>query len=124
MSSIFLSDLGHTWLVDVDGTILEHNGHKSGRERLLPGVEDFWKKIPPEDYIILLSSRDESSRSATLAFLEKYGIRYNRVIFGLPVGERVLINDEKLSGLKTAIAENLKRNEGFSDLNIYISSEL
>lgn len=107
-----LSTLPHTWLVDLDGTLLAHNGHLAGHERLLPGVLDFWATIPHHDCIILLSARDESYRASTLDFLCQAGIRFNHALFGLPKGERVVINDAKPSGLAMAHAINVKRDEG------------
>lgn len=52
-------------------------------------------------------------RQASLAFLAAAGVRIDHAIFGLPPGERILFNDEKPSGLKTAHAINLVRDEGF-----------
>lgn len=113
-----LSTLRHVWLIDIDGTILRHNGHKSGEEELLPGVKQFWSTIPPEDEIILLSARNEADEKQTLDILNQYGIRHDRVIFGLPTGERILINDAKPGGLVTAIAVDVKRDTGLQDLDI------
>jgi len=46
-------------------------------------------------------------------------IRYNFIIFDLPFGERILINDIKpKKNLKTAISINLKRDFGFSKIKI------
>ena len=39
-------------------------------------------------------------------------MRYDHIIFDLNVGERIVVNDKKPDGLKTALAINLKRNEG------------
>jgi hypothetical protein len=110
-----LSPLRHTWLVDIDGTMLEHNGHKRGIDRLLPGVETFWQKIPARDVIILLSARKQDEREATLRFIDAAGLRYDQAVFGLPAGERILINDAKPSGLVTALAVNVTRDAGLTD---------
>jgi len=119
-----LSNLRHAWLIDIDGTILKHNGHKSGEDELLPGVKQFWSTIPPEDEIILLSARNEADEKQTLDILNQYGIRYDRVIFGLPTGERVLINDAKPGGLVTAIAVDLKRDIGLQGFDIKIDETI
>lgn len=37
-------------------------------------------------------------------------MRYNEIIFNAPYGERVLVNDKKTSGMKTAIAVNTQRD--------------
>lgn len=112
MTLLELSDLGHTWLIDLDGTIVEHNGYLSGEDRLLNGVKEFWNKIPSDDYVIITTGRNEKYREITLNFLKKHKLRVDLAIFGLPVGERIVINDIKPGGLKTAIAWNVERNKG------------
>jgi hypothetical protein len=119
-----LSGLGHTWLIDVDGVILSHNGHLHGDDRLLPGAHELWASIPESDCIVVLSARGEEHRAPTLAFLDAQGLRVDRALFGLPFGERVLINDMKPSGLKTALAVNLVRDAGLSGLAVEIAPEL
>ena len=42
--------------------------------------------------------------------LKNSGIRYDEIIYGLPCGERILVNDCKPSGVVTAIAINKKRD--------------
>ena len=116
MIDLSLSALPHTWIIDIDGTILKHNGHKEHGDKLLAGVKEFWQRIPPEDTIILMSAREEFYAKATLDFLCSSGLRYDQVIFGLPKGERILINDIKPSGLVTAYAINIGRNEGLDGL--------
>lgn len=117
MRTISLSNLSHTWLIDIDGTILKHNGHINGNEELLPGVLDFWSSIPQNDLIILLTARKSSDAYDTVKFLKNHCLRFDHIIYDTPVGERILINDIKPSGLITALAVNLSRNSGFSDLN-------
>jgi hypothetical protein len=118
MSTLALSRLGHTWLIDVDGTLVAHNGHLQGNERLLPGVASFWQLIPEDDVIVLLSARAEAFRCRTLDFLQQQGLRFDHALFGLPAGERILINDSKPSGLKTALAVNLERDQGLGGCNV------
>jgi hypothetical protein len=116
MPSLLISALQHTWLIDIDGTILKHNGHKMGGDELLPGVRSFWASIPEDDVIILLSARTHEEMPATLAFLDAQGIRYDHALFGMPKGERIVINDGKPGGLSTAVAVNVKRDEGLANL--------
>ena len=118
--ALTLSPLGHTWLIDLDGCVLEHNGHLHGEDILLPGVKEFWARIPASDTIILLTSRTEAHAETTRAALQRFGLRYDRIIFGLPFGERILINDEKPSGLQTAHAVNLPRDAGPSEIEVAI----
>ena len=118
-----LSSLKKTWLIDIDGVIFKHNAYlkyykKNKNDKLLPGVKRFLKKIPSDDYIILLTSRNKKFKDYTIKQLNYYGIRFNKILFDLPVGERILINDIKPNGLKTAIAINLKRDKGPTKLHL------
>ena len=111
-SLIRLSTLGHTWIFDIDGTIVKHNGYKTdGQDTLLPGAKEFLKKIPEKDLVIFLTSRTESYRQMTEAFLKKNGIRYDHILFGAPPGERILINDDKPSGLPMCVGIRAERNK-------------
>ena len=124
MKNIILSTLPHTWLFDLDGTLCVHNGYKKGVDIILPNVVDFIKSIPKDDLIIILTSRKKIEKSTTLTFLKKNDIRYDHIIFDLPFGERVIINDKKPSGLSTALAINIDRDNGLSDLNLFIDKNL
>ena len=112
MENLKLSSLPKTWIFDLDGTILVHNGYKNGGDRILPGVKEFFDKIPETDYILILTARKEEVLESSIKFLKDNGIRYNEILADIPFGERILLNDMKDSGLKTAYAINLKRDEG------------
>lgn len=121
---IVLSSLGHTWLIDIDGTVVKHNGYKvDGYDTLLPNVKEFFESIPKQDRIIFLTSRTENYKEITERFLSENGIRFDSIIYGLPYGERVLINDDKPSGLSMSYAIPLKRDEGM-DFRIVIDEAL
>lgn len=113
-----VSALPKTWLLDLDGVIVSHNGHLAGEDRLLPGVVEFCNQIEDHDTVILLSARDETYREQTLSFLRAANVKVDMAIFGLPTGERILLNDRKPLGLKTAIAINLQRDVGLGGLKI------
>jgi hypothetical protein len=119
-----LSSLAHTWLIDIDGTVLSHNGYKNSGDELLPGVFEFWRQIPANDFVVLLSARSKEHMPATLATLVRQGIRYDYAIFGVPKGERIVINDSKPSGLATAIAVNISRNAGLAGMEVSIDPDL
>lgn len=109
---ISVSSLGKTWVLDLDGTIVKHNGYKlDGHDTLLPGIERLISQISENDMVIIVTSRSEEFRTLTEHFLKQAKIRYNHIIYGAPYGERILINDEKPSGMKTAVALNTKRDE-------------
>lgn len=111
LHNLTLSPLGHTWILDLDGTIVKHNGYKlDGYDTFLEGAEDFLRSIPESDMIIFLTSRTNDERALTEKFLRDNKIRYDEIIFNVPYGERILINDMKPSGLKTSISINGERD--------------
>jgi len=111
MTELTLSPLGHTWILDLDGTIVKHNGYIIDRhDTLLDGAKDFLRSIPSDDMIVFITARTEALREMTEKFLAEQNIRYDHIIFNAPYGERVLINDRKPSGLDTALAVNVERN--------------
>lgn len=123
MEDLKLSSLPKTWIFDLDGTILVHNGYKNGGDRILPGVKEFFDKIPETDHILILTARKEEVFESTIEFLKDNGIRYNNILADIPFGERILLNDMKDSGLKTAYAVNIKRDEGLN-FSVYIDEDL
>ena len=119
-----LSPLAHTWFLDFDGTLVEHNGYKTGEDKFLAGAKEFLQSIPKEDYVLITTAREKEAREKTEAFLKKHNIRYNEILFEMPMGERILINDDKPSGLKCAYAINPKRNQCVENLEIVIDEAL
>lgn len=112
MAFMILSTLPKTWIFDIDGTVVKHNGHLiDGDDTLLGGVREVFENIPTSDMIIFLTARKEQYRKQLEVFLRNNHLRYNHLICDVPLGERILINDEKPSGLQTAYAVNKKRDE-------------
>lgn len=109
---IILSTLPHTWILDIDGTLVKHNGYLTDEgDTLLDGAAEFLASIPEKDLIILLTARSSEFRNKTEEFLSKNNIRYDHIIFDAPVGERIIINDNKPSGLVTAYAIERTRDK-------------
>lgn len=108
---INLSPLGHTWILDLDGTIVKHNGYKiDGYDSFLEGAKEFLDSIPENDMVIFVTSRTDEYIEQTKRFLEENHVCYDTIIHNAPYGERILINDAKPSGLQMAIAINTKRD--------------
>lgn len=107
-----LEHLGITWLIDLDGTVTVHNAHLHDGDSLLPGVKDLWSRIGSEDYVIILTARDDRYRATTLQFLNDHGLRNDLLVMGLPKGARILVNDRKPDGVPTAFSINLERDQG------------
>lgn len=109
---LILSTLPKTWIFDLDGTILKHNGYKlDGAATLLEGAKAYLDEIPAEDKIVIFTSRTEEYRRQTLDFLQQQGIRCDEILFGMPMGERIVVNDRKPSGLEMAVALNIDRDK-------------
>ncbi|MDR1124129.1 MAG: HAD family acid phosphatase [Elusimicrobiota bacterium] len=111
---MILSPLPKTWLLDVDGTILKHNGYKTGGDEVLSGVKKFFANLSAEDKIIFLTARPKEEKKSLERLLKQNKIRFDKIIYDITVGERILVNDRKPSGLKTAFAVNKKRDAKFS----------
>ena len=108
---LVLSTLPKTWVFDLDGTLLKHNGYKiDGVDTILPGAIEYLATIPEEDKIVIFTSRTDEYKEMTLNYLAEHGIRYDEILFNMPMGERIIVNDRKPSGLDMSIALNMDRN--------------
>ena len=111
-----VSPLNKTWIFDIDGTIVKHNGYKiDGYDTLLDGVKEFFAELPKDDLIVFITSRNEEHKLLTESFLTENGIHFDAVIYNAPYGERILVNDAKPSGLPTAIAVSTVRDKFMTD---------
>ncbi len=119
-----LSSLPKTWILDVDGTLVKHNGYKiDGYDTLLDGVNEFFENLSVEDKVVLLTARKGEYLKDLKAFLKENNIRYDNLICDMPMGERILVNDNKPSGLNCAYAINKNRDEKF-DVTYKINGDL
>lgn len=124
MNKLVLSPLNHTWILDLDGTLVKHNGYIiDGYDSFLPGALEFLESIPKSDMIVIITARTEEYKEMTEGFLKSNDIRFNKIIYGAPYGERILINDRKPSGLITSISINTNRNQ-WNDIKIEIDTNL
>ena len=118
------SPLNKTWILDVDGTLVKHNGYKiDGYDTLLEGVNEFFENLSPGDKVILLTARKEEYIDDLRKFLKDNNIRYDYLLVDMPMGERILVNDRKPSGLSTAFAINKDRDSRL-DIVYKINEEL
>ena len=110
-----LKDLPKGWILDLDGTLVVHNGYKTGEDTILPGVKDFFKNnVKPDDYVLIISARFSEFKGIAEKCLDENSIRYDKIIYDTPRGERILINDRKPwgGGLDTAYSINIDRDAG------------
>ena len=119
MAELVLSPLKKTWFIDLDGTVLIHNSDvaKNEDQVILTSLE-FLKTIE-DDHIVFTTSRSQKHKKKTESFLRLNNIKFDFIIYDLPYGERILVNDNKSSGLTTAYAIALERNAGIN-LSLFI----
>ena len=124
MDTLVLSPLPKTWILDLDGTLVRHNGYKTdGHDTLLDGAREFMASIGTADMVIIVTSRTEDCAAETEGFLRGNGIRFDRIIYSAPYGERILVNDDKPSGLPMAVAVR-KRRDGAEFPRISVDENL
>ena len=106
------SSLNKTWIIDVDGTLVKHNGYKiDGYDTLLDGVREFFDNLSSDDKVVLLTAREGKYLEDLKVFLKDNNIRYDYLLTDMPMGERILVNDRKPSGLDMAYAVNKDRDK-------------
>ena len=93
---IEVSTLPKTWILDLDGTLVKHNGYKiDGYDTLLPGARGLLNNIARQDMVIIVTARRKEYAGLTERFLKEQGICYQHIIYDAPYGERIFINDCK-----------------------------
>tara|TARA_R100001377_G_scaffold85281_1_gene71227 strand:+ start:9615 stop:10151 length:537 start_codon:yes stop_codon:yes gene_type:complete len=112
-----------TLFIDIDGTMFKHQGTFSDialkTPQLMPGVRDKMNEwCSNECTIILTTARRESLRAKTEKQLNDLGVPYDHLVMGIGKGKRIIINDRRPNGDDTAASVNIKRNEGFENIEI------
>jgi len=81
-------------VIDLDGTILEEKTVKKRHKATpLPGAIEAVNKLYEMGHVIIVySARPESDLELTLQQLDKYGIKYHRLVLGKPTGD-IFIDD-------------------------------
>lgn len=106
-----------TLFIDLDGTMVRNSaqysiprwGETEGIQANIDAVNHLYDSGKVE--VILTTSRKEAYRDVTIAQLERVGIRFHKIIFDLPHGRRIIINDYAPSNpFKSCDAINIKRN--------------
>ena len=112
-----------TIICDIDGTLIKHHGSLTKQMQcdpeILPGTIEKISEWDSKGYhIILITGRKESMRKITEQQLSSLGIVYDKLVMGVTSGERILINDNKPTGEKTAFAICVERNIGLHGIDV------
>ena len=110
--------MSKTYFIDIDGTIVKHLTYgqlddPNIDDTLLPGVLELWNSFDEKDIIIITTARLQRHEEFTKRIFHKFNLRYNKMLFDLNSGPRILINDTPDITFPKAIAINIKRNGGF-----------
>jgi len=117
-----------TIFCDIDGTLIKHrkpNNISKSKPSVLPLTLETLVKWDRLGYnIVLTTGRKESLRRITEKELSKSGIIYDKLITGLGGGDRILVNDKKSCGRKTAWSLTPQRDVGLANLSFENLSQL
>ncbi len=112
-----------TFVIDIDGVIFEHDAGRfspagdfdENPNGIMENIISINNLKENGALIILLSSRPECLYSKTKNDLDKFGVKFDKLILGATSGIRYLINDRKPSNpaLNTSISINSERNKKF-----------
>ena len=102
-----------TLFVDFDGTTFYH-----ATENIIPGTKEKFDEWNEKGYtIIITTARPSSAKEQTLRALDENGLQYHAIIFDLPNGDRVVLNDIK-EGKNRAFAINIERDKGIDKVDL------
>lgn len=113
-----MSCLPKTWFVDIDGVLVTHNGYLQDGDRWLENTVEFISNLNHNDKVVLTTSRNLENTQPIIEKLKHKGIEVHASLSNLPHGERIIINDCKTSGLRTAFSISVDRDAGMEDLMI------
>ena len=109
-----------TIFCDIDGTLVNHGSPTDVADpgysmQILAGTHDVLNEWDNSGYrIILTTGRKESLRPVTEKQLSTAGIIYDQLVMGIGGGDRILVNDRKPCGRRTAWAVVSHRDKGLN----------
>ncbi|KPH55981.1 hypothetical protein BA917_08280 [Helicobacter pullorum] len=106
-----------TLFVDIDGTLVYNSGEfispRWGETNAIAANVEILNKLydTGKVYIILTTARSLEFKEITEKQLQREGIKYHQILYGLFHAKRIIINDyEKSNPYKSCDSINLKRN--------------
>lgn len=110
-----MRDTRKTWFLDFDGTLVEQRSYLADSDYVLKDTFRLFEElIMDDDFVVITTGREEHHRSRIESFMNKHGFRFDLIVCGLPTGPRIVVNDTKPDGTKTAYAFNATRDQGVS----------
>lgn len=98
--------------IDLDGTLVIHNYDPEHiDEKLIKKTVEFLDEHK-DAYIVLTTSRSLENVQKAIEYLYNEGIHFDDMIYDLPTGKRILVNDHKKGSEDKAFAINLERDRG------------
>jgi len=111
-----------TLFVDLDGTLIRDSGEYfepvwGKTESIKENIEAINRLYASgKVQIIITTSRKEEARPLTIQQLEREGLRYHQIIFGLNHGKQIVVNDYSRSNpFKSCDAVNIARDSADLD---------
>jgi ribonucleotide monophosphatase NagD (HAD superfamily) len=114
----------YTIFCDLDGTIWEQGDPselaKPGYQpKMIHGSVDKIRVWDSNGYrIILTTGRKDSLREVTAKQLSYAGVVYDQLVMGIGGGSRVLINDLRSNGDRSAFVFQPERNQGIAEIDL------
>ena len=109
-------DSRKTILIDVDGTLVQHNYDPENEPEVLIDKTIKYLKKHSDCCIVLVTARREEHLRPLVRMLDLLGIKIFGYMCGLPTGPRILINDyPNVTSEPRAIAINVPSGEGVDD---------
>ncbi len=107
-----------TYFVDIDGTLIKYRKftelHSTPPEPIQSVIDKVNNEYDNGAHIVITSARPSELELFTKQELEKLGVKYHQIIFGIGRGTRYIINDRdpEQPDVDRAVGINLNRNQG------------
>lgn len=103
----------------MDGVLCYWKNEKYNKDEVLIMENvNFLKELIKENNIkiVLTTARSKKKCKQVLRLLKHQGLKVSKYVFDLGVGQRLVINDKKSTGLNSAFSLNTDRNKNFFKL--------
>jgi len=117
-----------TLFCDIDGTIFEYRKfgtYFTTKPNIIKNIKEKINQAYLNQHcVVLTTARPEELREETIKELQENDIKYHQLIMGIERGTRILINDKEDENVDRAYGINVKRNQGFSEEDIFLLNKI